>query len=166
MNPFSSTSRWRPIPSVACLSAIAAVLCVVSACSPSLPEPASVDTKNDQCAHCRMTVADVHFAAQLVAPGEEPKFFDDIGCLRAFLGTQPTLASGTVAYVADHRTKEWIKAVDAIYVRNDALETPMSSHIVAFATAASRDADPAPSGGETLDAAGVFGSTAVPGGGR
>ena len=161
-------SAWSsPWPSGAArVAALGVVLSVLSACSASLPEPASVDTRNDQCAHCRMTVADVRFAAQLVAPGEEPKFFDDIGCLRAFLGAQASLPPGTVAYVADHRTKEWVQAGKAVYVSNPALETPMSSHIVAFATASSRDGDPAAAGGETLDAAGVFEAVAVPGGGR
>ena len=30
-------------------------------------------------------VSDLRFAAQLTAPGHEPKFFDDAGCLRDWL---------------------------------------------------------------------------------
>lgn len=148
------------------LAAFVVACSAAAACAPQAPQPATVDTRNDQCAHCRMTVADVRFAAQLVAPGEEPRFFDDIGCLRAFLGAGPTLVSGTVAFVADHRSKEWVPAAQAVYVRNPALETPMSSHIIAFASAASREGDPDASGGETLDARRVFEGVSLPGGDR
>ena len=53
------------------------------------PGPAALDTKNDACAWCRMGASDARFAAQLVAPREEPRFFDDIGCLAAFLAATP-----------------------------------------------------------------------------
>lgn len=161
-----SASRSSSMLSAARRAALVVASCLVASCSPSVPAPASVDLKNDQCAHCRMMVVDVRFAAQLVAPGEEPKFFDDIGCLRAFLSARPALAADTVAYVADHRTKAWVPAAKAVYVRNPALDTPMSSHVIAFATAASRDEDRAASGGEALDAAGVFEGVPVPGGER
>ena len=47
--------------------------------------PAALDTRNETCRSCRMPVSDPRLAAQLAAPGEEPVFFDDIGCLRDFL---------------------------------------------------------------------------------
>ena len=112
---------------------------VVAGCS-SAPQPAAVDTRNDSCASCRMTVSDVRFAAQVVAPGEEPRFFDDLGCLRDFLKTA-TLPKEAIAYVADHRTKAWVPAHRAVYVRNEQVQTPMASHLLAYSDAASRDAD-------------------------
>lgn len=113
---------------------------VFAGCS-AAQQPATVDTRNDSCAHCRMTVSDVRFASQIVAPGEEPKFFDDIGCLRDYL-TGNSAAKNATAYVADHRTKAWVIAASAAYVRNDKVDTPMGSHLLAYADASSRDADP------------------------
>ena len=139
--------------------AAAAALCAVLAlggCASSVPGPATLDTRNDACAHCRMTVSDARFAAQLVAPGEEPKFFDDIGCLREYLKAAAP-APGSVAYVASHRTRAWVPARDAFYLRHESIETPMGFHLVAFEDAAGRDAAPAAAGGEKLDAAAVFG---------
>ena len=100
-----------------------------------------------------MTVSSARFASQLVAPGEEPRFFDDLGCLAAYLGEHASLPPGAIAYVADHRSGEWVPAATAVYTRVPGLETPMGSHVVAHASAASRDGDPAATGGTAVDAA-------------
>jgi copper chaperone NosL len=134
------------------------------ACSRGGLEPASLDTKTEMCRSCRMPVSDASLAAQLVAPGEEPKFFDDLACLRDFLAFSPASA-GSVAYVADHRTKTWTRASAAVYTRSG-LETPMGSHWIAHAGAASRGADPAAAGGEPVSAHEIFGAAGPPDGPR
>jgi copper chaperone NosL len=130
------------------------------ACS-GAPEPAPLDTRNEQCASCRMAVSSAGFASQLVAPGELPRFFDDLGCLADFLkaGKAP---AGAVAFVADHRTKAWIRADRAVYTRVPGLETPMGSHVVAHADAASRDGDPDAQTGARVAAAELFGPAGPP----
>jgi copper chaperone NosL len=145
---------------------LAVLLAVMAGCDSGPLQPAVLDTRNDACAHCRMTVSDARFAAQIVAPGEEARFFDDIGCLREFLRAKPVLAAEAVAFVASYRTKAWVRAADALYLQHDALQTPMGSHIVAFEDAAGRDADAAARDGRRLTAAEVFGAVAVPGGAR
>ncbi|MEW5981535.1 MAG: nitrous oxide reductase accessory protein NosL [Acidobacteriota bacterium] len=118
--------------------------------------PAQIDTRNDRCAHCRMPVSNVRFAAQVTAPGEEPAFFDDVGCLADYLKRRSDLVRGTTAYVADHRTGEWIPAAAALFTRNPSVDTPMNSHIIAHASAESRDADPAARGGDPVPAGELF----------
>lgn len=132
---------------------------VMIGCS-AAQEPASVDTRNDSCTHCRMTVSDVRFAGQIVAPGEEPRFFDDLGCLRDYLKKNGA-PKGATAYVADHRTKTWVVAANAVYVRNEQIDTPMGSSLLAWVDAASRDAD-ADSRGTWLTATEVFGLAGLP----
>jgi copper chaperone NosL len=99
-----------------------------------------------------------------VAPGELPLFFDDLGCLAAFLksGRAPSAAA---AFVADHRTKAWLPADRVVYTRVPGLATPMGSHLVAHADAASRDQDPAARGGTPVSAAEILGPAAPPTGG-
>jgi copper chaperone NosL len=96
-----------------------------------------------------MIVSDPRLAAQIAAPGEEPQFFDDIGCLREYLrSTQPP--GDAVVFVADHRTGEWARAVDAVYTRSHTVATPMGSGLLAHRDAASRAADALAHGGESL----------------
>jgi copper chaperone NosL len=129
------------------------------------PPPAELDTSSEQCRFCRMAVSDPRTAAQIVSPSEEPLFFDDIGCLRDYLGREPALPPGAVAYVADHRTKAWVGAAKALYTRNPSFDTPMGSHLLAHADAASRDADPDAREGTPLSPAEVFGPSGPPSGG-
>jgi copper chaperone NosL len=103
-----------------------------------------------------MAVSNARFAAQIVAPGEEPLFFDDLGCLAAYLSSQAQRAPRAAAYVADHRTGDWVPAASAVFTKVPVLDTPMGSHVVAHASAASRDADPDARGGSALDVRAFF----------
>lgn len=132
------------------------------ACAPDAPGPAELDTRSEACASCRMSVSDARFASQLVAPGELPRFFDDLGCLAAFLkaGKAPP---GAAAFVADHRTKAWIRADRAVYTRVPGLATPMASRLMAHAEPASRDKDADAAGGTPVTRQELFGPDGPPG---
>jgi copper chaperone NosL len=136
-------------PAVGLLAVLGAA-CVASG-------PASLDTRNDACAWCRMAVSDPRFAAQLALPGEDPVFFDDVGCLADYLRAKPDLPEGARAWVADHRTKAWVDAAAAVYTRVGTIEAPMRSHLVAHADARSRDTDPDARGGAAASAGELFG---------
>ncbi|MBK9967992.1 MAG: hypothetical protein IPP07_25220 [Holophagales bacterium] len=103
-----------------------------------------------------LRLVDLRFAAQLTSPGHEPKFFDDAGCLRDWLKAPREEAPWT-AWVTDHRTKEWVKAKDALFTRNPSVQTPMNSGLLAHANPASRDADPSAKAGMDVPAAEVIG---------
>ncbi|MBI5511297.1 MAG: nitrous oxide reductase accessory protein NosL [Deltaproteobacteria bacterium] len=146
--------RCRPVIAVSCLLALA--------CARTPPAPAALDTRNEECAFCRMRVSDARFAAQIVAPGEEPRFFDDLGCLAAYLKKTPRLATASVAYVADHRDKSWVAAWRATYSRVPELWTPMASHLIAHRDPASRDLDAAGNNGTNVSPVELFGGAAAP----
>ena len=138
---------------------------LLAACASAPPSPETLDTKNESCAWCRMAISEARFAGQRVGTAEEPLFFDDIGCLAHFLAGKARTA-GTVAYVADHRTRTWVRADAAVYTEVAALSTPMGSHLIAHADAASRDADPDAKSGRPRTAAELFGSGGPPGDGQ
>jgi len=119
--------------------------------------PVAVDPGHDTCRFCRMPVSQPTLAAQLVAPGEEPLFFDDLGCLREFLaeGARPPDA---IAFVADHRTGEWVRTTEAVFAHVASLETPMGSHLVAHRDRDSQLADLKQREHQALSSADVFDS--------
>jgi copper chaperone NosL len=110
-------------------------------------------------------VSNRRFASQIVAPSEEPRFFDDLGCLANYLRDHPSLPNGAIAFVSDHRSGDWVPAWSAVYTRVQTLATPMDSHVVAHVTAASRDADADARGGVVVDV-GTFFTRTLPDGTR
>lgn len=136
-----------------------------TACAPGPPAPAPLDTRQEACVACRMAVSEARFAGQVVAAGEVPRFFDDVGCLAGFVraGKAPR---GALAYVTDHRTRAWVRADRAVFTRVPALATPMGSHVVAHADAASRDEDERARGGTSVPPEELFGPGGPPGSAR
>jgi copper chaperone NosL len=135
---------------------LVALAVAASACSTSVPEPVAIDLANDVCAHCRMVISSRTTAAQLLTPGEEPRLFDDLGCLRSDL-ERAAPAEGTVIVVADHLTGEWLKVEDAVLTEVPGLQTPMGSGLIAHRTAADRDRDAVSRGGHPYQASALTG---------
>lgn len=117
----------------------------MAACGTSAVGPVAIDLGNDACGHCRMAIVSASTAAQIVAPGDEPVLFDDLGCLRDFLAAS-TPPADAVVFVADHRTGQWVEARSAVFTTTT-VDTPMGSGLLAHADAASRDQDAAAKGG-------------------
>ena len=139
-----SRRAWRR---ASALPASALVAVAAVSCGGGPPGPAALSAHGgDACSTCRMTVSDPRTAAQIVVPGEEPRFFDDIGCLR-----ERVLPAGGRAFVADHRTGAWTAAESAVYARMPGVETPMGSRLLAWTDETSRAQDPAAqAGGQIL----------------
>lgn len=155
-------------PRVASVSRVASLAALVAAlgagCTVTAPVPAALEA-GENCAGCRMAVSDARLAGQIVAPGELPLFFDDLGCLGGYLSSGRA-AKGAVVFVADHRTKAWVPAAAAVFTRVSALATPMGSHLVAHASPASRDADLVARDGVPVAAEEIFGVAGPAAGGR
>jgi copper chaperone NosL len=136
-----------------------AVACLMTVSCASGGTPAGISRGQDACAQCRMVIVSQATAAQIVSPGEEPRFFDEIRCLTDYLlqASASSLPADTAIYVADHRSGEWVDAGHAIFTRT-AITTPMASGVIAHADAASRDADPAAQGGAPMAASEILGS--------
>jgi copper chaperone NosL len=124
---------------------------VAAACSTGPPAPVALDVNQVACAYCRMIVSDHRFASQVVSRREEPRFFDDLGCLSNFIESSGGLPEGSVVYVSDHRTTRWVSLDAAVLTRVDSITAPMGSHVVAHESIASRDADPAAAAGRPVD---------------
>jgi copper chaperone NosL len=135
---------------------LAAVALLASACTAGVPEPVAIDLANDVCAHCRMVISSRATAAQILSPGEEPRLFDDLGCLKSDLA-RAVPPAGSVIVVADHLTAEWLKLDEAVLTEVPGLQTPMGSGLVAHRSAAARDSDLAARGGRPYQVSALLG---------
>ena len=118
-------------------------------------QPADLRVGEEACGTCRMVISDQRFGSQIVAPHEDPRFFDDLGCLSNYLRSHP-LASGAHVYVADHRTRAWVPAERAVFTTAAAARAPMGSSVIAHESTASRDLDPEARDGAAVDPAAIL----------
>lgn len=133
------------------IRAAAAIVGLLSmaACRTADVHPASFDVAHEPCAHCRMTGSNGRAVAQLVVPGEEPLFFDDIGCLGDYL-EKATVPATAVSFVTDYGTRAWVPTSSASFVRQASIDTAMGSHLIAFASSSARDASADAKGGQPV----------------
>ena len=130
--------------------AAAAAVLLVAACARPAARPIAFG--QERCRHCHMTIADPRFAAELVTAKGLVYTFDDVGCLAEFV------RGGTVAgaqvhslWVYDYlRPDSLLDARQAVYLRADTLQTPMSSHLAALRPGPTADSLRARLGGELL----------------
>lgn len=107
-------------------------IAILVACSSGPPQPALLDTRGaETCRWCRMVISDRRYAAQIVANGYDPLFFDDIGCMANYLKKGVNVPPKAVAYVADYRQEAWVRAADADYFKCASFATPMNSGLIA-----------------------------------
>ena len=142
------------------------LLCLTLVSCDGEPHPEELVKGQDMCATCRMPVSDGRFAAQITAPGELPRFFDDPGCFAEFIKTGEVKEKGAIAWAADHRTGTWVRADRAVYTRVPNLTTPMNYGLVAHESAASRDSDPDAKGGQPVSLQEIFGPKGPPTGAK
>ena len=110
----------------------------ISGCAGPAP-PVAVDTNSDACHWCRMSISNPRLVAEVLDPGEEPRLFDDIGCAANEIAGERQHPRNRRIFVTDYSTGRWLDAQAAVFERCPAIDTPMSSHLIARAT---RSADP------------------------
>ena len=136
-----------------------AVLLIASACAAGPARPVAIDLAHDACASCRMIISSRATAAQIVAPGEEPRLFDDFACLRKGLADAAPPADAAI-FVADHLTGDWLRVEEAVFTEVPGLHTPMNSGLIAHLSAAERDQDPVARDGRVVPLREVLGRVA------
>jgi copper chaperone NosL len=80
-----------------------------------------------------MMVSQLQHAAQAVAPGVEPRFYDDRGCLAADVAALPP---GALLFVQQDNASGWIDVSSAFFAFPSGLRTPMGYGVTAFSTEA------------------------------
>jgi len=105
-----------------------------TSCTPDGPEV--INIHKDNCSHCKMTISEEHFAAELITQKGRVYKFDDIACMVAFRkeNMDKTLKNVYVHYFPGEN--ELIPAEKAFYIKSAELRSPMSGNIAAFKTEA------------------------------
>lgn len=101
-------------------------------CSPDGPEP--ITLHKDTCAFCKMSIAEDHFAAELITKKGRVFKFDDIMCMIEFKNENPDKEAKS-HYVHNYAAKNvLIPAETAHFIKGGALRSPMAGNIAAFKT--------------------------------
>ena len=104
---------------------------LLSSCSRSF-EP--IDYGKDACAHCRMTIIDDRYAAELITDKGKTYKFDDIICMKQYNSVDNQ--KDALYFVEDYLKKEAgaIDATTAFYLQHSFFKSPMNGNYAAFAT--------------------------------
>jgi copper chaperone NosL len=108
-----------------------ALALLTAACGSGRLEPVPLPLDRASCAACGMLISDPRAAAQAVVAGEDPRFYDDIGCAASDRSLPRTKAQ---IYVSAGSGARWIKAEAAFFARVPDLRTPMGYGVAAFPT--------------------------------
>ncbi|RIW17216.1 nitrous oxide reductase [Algoriphagus lacus] len=113
------------------LALILLITVVFAACS---ADPRPIAFGQVGCHHCKMTLMDPKFGAELVTEKGKVFVFDDINCMLQYLDTEEGKAQQYKhRLVTDFEAPNaLIDASTAFYLKGEAFQTPMASQVVAF----------------------------------
>jgi copper chaperone NosL len=120
------------------MKALKAVMIIIvftlAACS-HVPEP--ILYGKDACAHCKMTIMDKRFAAEVMTEKGKTFKFDAAECMVAFLRENPTVtddAKSTFLVSDFTHPGQLTDARNAWFLRDSSFSSPMGGNLAAFST--------------------------------
>jgi copper chaperone NosL len=128
--------------------AVVAFALLAAACGAKASGPPEITVDRTACSHCGMFVSEPVYAAAYQAGGNEPRVFDDIGCMLKAIRTET--ASPITVWLQDAAGAGWIDAQAATIVASPRIPTPMSGGLLAYADAAAAERAAAAHGGRLL----------------
>lgn len=100
------------------------------ACGQKNPEPIKIN--KDNCAFCKMTIADKKFGTELITPKNRVYKFDDVKCMVGYVKENPA-AVGSRFFVPDYLEPNALISVEsASFIKGGTIESPMAGNIAAF----------------------------------
>lgn len=87
----------------------------------------------EACAHCRMTIVDDRFAAELVDEKGKTYKFDDLQCMKQYINENKKEGKNML-FVEDYlkKTDRPIDATKAVILQHDFFASPMNGNYAAF----------------------------------
>ena len=110
---------------------IAGLATILTSCS---VEPRPIQYGEDACHHCKMTLMDKKFGAEIVTKKGKIYTFDDANCLLSFYnsGEVPSDEFSHKLVVDFANPTNLIEADKAFYLKSAKIQSPMASQVAAF----------------------------------
>ena len=91
---------------------------------------------HEACAHCKMTIMDRRFAAEILTSKGKAIKFDDLGCMLQYMRQEHFADHGAGVFVADYSNPggQFLDASKAQYVQSEQLKSPMGGNYASLAT--------------------------------
>jgi copper chaperone NosL len=128
-----SRTSMSPVMAIICLG-LASI--TISSCQTG-PQP--IQYGQDNCAFCRMSIADKRFGAEICTRKGKVFKYDDFHCLlTALKAGYPDKKDIASIYFVDFNGGPWIEAGKGFLLRSEVFHTPMNGNIAVFASEKSR----------------------------
>lgn len=90
----------------------------------------------EACAHCKMTIVDDRFAAEVVDSKGKVYKFDDVLCMKQYISEQKK-EGDNLWFVEDYLRKQegTLDATKAMYLKHEFFSSPMNGDYAAFVSA-------------------------------
>ncbi|OOG73080.1 nitrous oxide reductase accessory protein NosL [Algoriphagus sp. A40] len=108
---------------------IFALLLFLASCS---ADPRPIAYGQDGCHHCKMTLMDPKFGAELVTEKGKVFVFDDVNCMLMYMDSVEDETYKHILVTDYLNPGVLLDANFAFYLKSDQFQTPMASQIVAF----------------------------------
>lgn len=120
---------------------------LLAACNPG---PRDIDLGREECAHCKMTVADARFAAELVTKKGKIHVYDAVECMAAAVNAKdiPEEDINSMWVMRYDEPGTLIDAAKAWYLRHEEVKSPMGMNLAAYETKAAYAAAAAKNNGK------------------
>ncbi|HEY9176284.1 MAG TPA: nitrous oxide reductase accessory protein NosL [Flavipsychrobacter sp.] len=93
-----------------------------------------IDYGSDGCAHCKMTIMDARYGAELVTDKGKVYKFDDILCMRQYMTENDMDEQSVLLFVEKYSAaqNEITDAKEAVYIQHEFFSSPMNGNYAAF----------------------------------
>ena len=89
--------------------------------------------EKDQCDNCKMTIADINYATELITEKGRVYKFDDISCMTMYEGSEGDKLKNSKKYVIDVPTGKFLELSKATLIKGGSIKSPMGGNTQAFA---------------------------------
>jgi copper chaperone NosL len=95
-----------------------------------------IDFGKDGCAHCKMTIMDARYSAEIVDRKGKIFKFDDVACMKQFINESKLVENELLLFVADYSNLDnVIDGRKGIYLHSEKFSSPMNGNLAAFSSA-------------------------------